>query len=445
MQNNDRYHELFERAEGFYEEGLLYNAERFAIDTIKDNPKFAPAFQLLMKICRKHGLEKEALLFQKFREPLYIPIPEKLKKIHFKNYVRTDCSNKNQIHSYSKIELVKEDRTKLSPVSTDTKKHSKYFDKLYLNSAPTELFQIPHGKIWEDGFNQIIWDKDGKLIPELCRGHAELIDYIVQTRKPESYQGNIAVVSNRIPDNYYHWFTDIIPAFNIMANCGYTNDEIDYYLLNPVELDYQKESLKTYNIPTSKHIVHNRQTYLEADQLIVSRWGSNSLGVHVGSWISEELKNTFLIKASDTPLLTKERIYISRGQTASRQIINEPQLTDLLSSKYDFSIVDTCDYSIAEQATLFSNAKYVVAAHGAALTNTHFCEKDTTVFEIFGDYVDPCFWILSNRLGFNHYFHQPDHHRLSNIPLNVGLGERRKSDIHVDVSAIDNEMRKILK
>lgn len=443
MQNDDRYHELFEIADKFFKNGQLNKAEKFAVDTLKDNPKFAPAFQLLMMIFREQGFEEEALSFQKFRKPLYIPIPGKLKSTHFKDYCQVKPNSNHSEHNYKKTVLGQEERTKLSPVSQTTKKHSRFFNKSYLNSAPVEQYLIHEGKIWEDGFNQIIWDKDRKLIPELCRGHAELVDYIVQTRKPERYEGKVAVIANRIPDNYYHWFTDVLPALHIIEKSGLTNDEIAYYLLNPIELGYQRDSLRRYDIPESKQIVHNRQTYLEADQLIICRWGSNSLGAQVGSWLSEELKSKYQIESQDLKCKERKNIYISRGQTATRRIINEPQLTDLLANKYGFLIVDPCDHSIAEQANLFSNAKYIVAAHGAALTNLHFCNEGTKVFEIFGDYVDPCFWILCNRLGIDHYFHQPDQHRLS-PSVQTNLGERRKSDIYVDVDVLENDLKKTL-
>lgn len=61
--------------------------------------------------------------------------------------------------------------------------------------------------------------------------------------------------------------------------------------------------------------------------------------------------------------------------------------------------------SVAEQAVLLASAEFVIAPHGAGLTNLVFCSPGTKVLEIFApDYLAKHYWIVSNVCGLKHYY-----------------------------------------
>ena len=60
--------------------------------------------------------------------------------------------------------------------------------------------------------------------------------------------------------------------------------------------------------------------------------------------------------------------------------------------------------SVIEQALLFSQAKVVIAPHGAGLTNIVFCNPNTKIVEFFSpNYLHPGYWRLSNQVGLEYY------------------------------------------
>lgn len=77
----------------------------------------------------------------------------------------------------------------------------------------------------------------------------------------------------------------------------------------------------------------------------------------------------------------REKIYVSRQNCSSRNLINEDDVI-LKLKKLNFRIVDLNKFTIFEQIKLFSNAEVVVSPTGSALTNIVFCNEGTRIYEI---------------------------------------------------------------
>jgi len=77
----------------------------------------------------------------------------------------------------------------------------------------------------------------------------------------------------------------------------------------------------------------------------------------------------------------KEKLFISRQNCNSRNLVNEGDVSKILK-KAGFRILDMNDFNIVEQIKLFSNAEIVVSATGSALTNLIFCNPLVKVYEI---------------------------------------------------------------
>jgi capsular polysaccharide biosynthesis protein len=68
--------------------------------------------------------------------------------------------------------------------------------------------------------------------------------------------------------------------------------------------------------------------------------------------------------------------------------------------KYHFKRVTLSSYSLGEQASLFANAKIIVAPHGAGLANLLFCKPETLLMELhFPTYTKALYWRLASALG----------------------------------------------
>ena len=101
-----------------------------------------------------------------------------------------------------------------------------------------------------------------------------------------------------------------------------------------------------------------------------------SLGWNEVSGDISEIKNILL--SLDPPCTFYDRILITR--TNMRFLNNH--LKNLLIEKYNFKEINLEDFTPSQQAQLFSNAKVIIAVHGAALTNLFLCNAGAIVIEL---------------------------------------------------------------
>jgi len=100
-----------------------------------------------------------------------------------------------------------------------------------------------------------------------------------------------------------------------------------------------------------------------------------------------------------------ELLYISRNESSMRRILNEseilPGLRDL-----GFKILSPATLPLTAQIDAFRNARVVLAAHGAGLTNIVFCRPKTTLIEIFpeGGVHGSAFLRIASHLNFDYYY-----------------------------------------
>jgi tetratricopeptide (TPR) repeat protein/capsular polysaccharide biosynthesis protein len=218
----------------------------------------------------------------------------------------------------------------------------------------------------------------------------------------ETISGNVAILSGLSAHVYYHWMFDVLPRIEILRRSGINLDEIDWFVVNSIEKPYQLETLKTLGIPKKKIIESDRYPLIKAQQLIVP-----SFPGHL-DWVPPEtiefLRHTFLKKTPFKRTILPERIYISRANAKYRQVLNEEEVTELLS-RYGFTTVYLETMTVAEQAALFANARAIVAPHGAGLSNLVFCREQSLIIELFSpNYVRTDYWMISHYLKLKHYY-----------------------------------------
>ena len=90
------------------------------------------------------------------------------------------------------------------------------------------------------------------------------------------------------------------------------------------------------------------------------------------------------------PLGGGARLYVGRGTSGARGIVNEPELIERLE-RHGFESVRCETLTVAEQAARFAAAEVVVGPHGAGFTNLAFCRPGTRVVELFDAHMEPCF------------------------------------------------------
>tara|TARA_A100001015_G_C14748434_1_gene616531 strand:+ start:71 stop:820 length:750 start_codon:yes stop_codon:yes gene_type:complete len=105
-------------------------------------------------------------------------------------------------------------------------------------------------------------------------------------------------------------------------------------------------------------------------------------GLFTGNLNKISLENDFSLSKYFTDK-EKKLIYVTRGESKRRKIINEEKLIDYLKKKIkNIEILNLNNFSLLEQGNIFSNCQLFISLHGAAISNYHFMRKKSNVIEL---------------------------------------------------------------
>lgn len=317
------------------------------------------------------------------------------------------------------------------------------FPPLYNRVQPRQyILKLQQARLW--GNNGAVIDSNDRFIADVSKefGPAKFdpskhsVFNRVKLRKPEKFNGSIAVIASPGSNVYAHWFCDILPRIILLKKAGVL-DKVDKILINYNKLDFQQESLALLSIPEEKLIncIDDLNFHLVADTVYVPSY-PNEHGT-VNPWVCNEVKALYKTIASDAQDFNHKRLYISRRKAVGRRLINEDVLIEYLEQEYGFVKVFTEDFTMAEKVNMFQQAECIVAPHGGGMTNILFCEAGCKVVDIFppGDF-DTFFWSISNsnKLEFYYFFGKGE------LPTPEKDFVKRNADIDIDMNRFKDLM-----
>lgn len=412
-------------------------AEEFAVRTLKQLPSSGSALKALGKALQGQGRLADAAICHRYGLPKtlrdkYFGTPP-IKQI---SYINAD--NVRTLPAYPVQHMPLNPPVSLSdePIFELSLKQ--------LRSSPANTFHLNKARLWFDGFNTVVWDEHANVISEISRGLPEVVSSAVERHKLIQLTGKTCVLGNRNSQNYYHWMNDIVPRLHVLDKSGIALDSIDQFIINPLRHAFQIETLNQFDINESRLCVAGDKHYFACEELYFPDYGSNTLGKGQASWNPMFLKSAFLKHHSHTH---DTRLYISRESKQGRSVQNEDQLFDFLNQR-GFVRVILEELTIQEQASLFNKASVVIGAHGAGLSNTVFCQPDTTVIELYKDHIVPCFWIVSEQTGLRHAVHfcgdeQQEDFTPGDEQYHESADYRRLSDFDVDLIRLNQLLVKL--
>jgi len=196
--------------------------------------------------------------------------------------------------------------------------------------------------------------------------------------------------------NYCHFLFEGLPRLRILERCGIGRDVPIYANAKKA---FQRELLPLFGVPPERLIAASDHPLLRAKRL----WAPTYPG-YQGKFTREAidyLRATILDKLNaQSPLRPGSRkIYISRRDATSRRILNEAEIETRLRA-LGFECLCLGDLPVLEQLRAFAEARVVVAAHGASLTNIVFSSAGTSMVEIFPeDFYFECYQELAAKVG----------------------------------------------
>jgi capsular polysaccharide biosynthesis protein len=315
---------------------------------------------------------------------------------------------------------------------------SKWFDPVHLgwgvcrlsNSQPipvelpkTFVGQIPNGRVWivpQQNYWLIckaiaVITPDNYLLADVSRDYPGLLPGCEKhdVRKHsvfdlESFpalkqiEGSVAVLSGLSGNVYFHWMVDVLPRIELLRRSSRNLADIDWFLVNSCQHQFQRESLRILGIPAEKVLESDRLPHIQATELIVPSF-AGYLG-WPSRWAMDFLRREFLPAGIVPQSIYPKRIYISRNKARYRRVLNEDDVVEKLEG-FGFVSILPESMSLEEQIAYFYHAEVIVTAHGSGLTNTIFCSPGTKIIELVSPhYISHYYWGISQYLKLEHYF-----------------------------------------
>lgn len=225
-------------------------------------------------------------------------------------------------------------------------------------------------------------------------------------RKPEVIRiKKVISLRDTGEENYFHFFNDVLA-------------KLFYLMEHKVEIaDYEIVISKSLNNKKYFQLVKNHSLFNELRWFVQSdEWIYFNEAIFCKPFTHTR---KYFDKAVDLLLVDSEhefekRIFLTRAKSSLRFVENMEEIKPLLL-KFRFEIVDTSTLTTEEQISLFENCRYLVAIHGAGITNIIFRrDQQLSVLEI----IHPNPYIP---------FHYIMLARMYNFPYDVLLGEKGRS------------------
>jgi capsular polysaccharide biosynthesis protein len=185
-----------------------------------------------------------------------------------------------------------------------------------------------------------------------------------------------------------------LPRLELLRQAEVDLSTVDYFLVDS-DRPFQKQTLEHLGIPLEKTLAPAAVPHLEARSLLLPSFPASISWMP--EWSLDFLRRTFLpLDLQDNAAAPHRRLYITRANAGVRRLINEAYLIAALEP-WGFEVVNLEQFSVVEQAQLFTEAAIILTVHGSGLTNLVFCQPGTTVIELFAPYyVYPCYWLVAS-------------------------------------------------
>ena len=337
----------------------------------------------------------------------------------------------------TQINIHSQTQENLLPTQTiDTNIHHCFRDQK-VNIGQDFVAIVPQGRGCFDLGTSAVITSDHKLVTDISTGCADLI--ISSTELPPIHyiDGTVAFLSAKWGGAmYFHWMFDIVIRMDLLRRSGWIS-VVDKFVFSRCDKKFHRETLEALQIPSEKVIESRFYPQIKAEKLVVPSFTIKQGGMRSRKWGCEFIKKLFLKPENLSRFsIQGERIFISRKLASWRRVVNEDEVV-LFLEKFAFTSLSLESFSIAEQAVIMAKTKFIIAPHGAGLTNLVFCHSGTKVIEFFSPkYITPIYWRISSLCHLSHYYLIGENFEHDNSGK-----EPWKPDILVDVKKLEKIMK----
>ena len=243
---------------------------------------------------------------------------------------------------------------------------------------------------------------------------------------------------NNYSKNYWYW---MIHSLTRLEGVEFYHQQTGTKPVIIIEANptlWQTDSLKLLGYEP-KDCIHWNNSRIQVKKLIISSYRKQYDKVYTidsplaSRWIRQRMLGNLSEDRSE--IFFSPKVFISRRKAFSRQIVNENDVIEALAT-LGFVAYSLEEMSFLDQVRLFSQAKIIVAPHGAGLTNMIFAQN-LTIIELICSSIPLSFANLSRGLGFQYGCFNCQ-------PSRTGI-RRQDSDMMVNIAELKNFVAKMMR
>lgn len=210
--------------------------------------------------------------------------------------------------------------------------------------------------------------------------------------------------------NYCRWWLDSVAKLFICSRSNVLRDNLRGSSLDVViptlDTSFQKQAVDL--LAWRPLISSNRKDRILRGRTVNTAGLTFGGGQRIGGMVREIARFLDLLipaPVRDVRDRSGDLLFVTRNESSMRRILNEEELLPGLKD-LGFRIISPATLSLTEQIDAFRNARVVLSAHGAQLTNIIFCRPKTTLVEIFPEegVHGSAFLRIASQMGFNYYY-----------------------------------------
>lgn len=164
-------------------------------------------------------------------------------------------------------------------------------------------------------------------------------------------------------ENYFHFFNDVIAKLFYLQD---NNIDLTGYSIVVSDKLYKKPYFQFY---LKSSLLKDLNWFVQQSDEWV--FFESAMFCKPYTHTKEYLNLCATIALNGAETVGERRVFLTRSISSLRYIENLNELTPVLI-KYNFEIIDTSELSFEQQILLFRNCRYLVAIHGAGITNVIF-------------------------------------------------------------------------
>jgi hypothetical protein len=250
-------------------------------------------------------------------------------------------------------------------------------------------------RVLPESFSYFInpWTGSTNELKLLVKNHLYLF------KKYKKQYQDVFWITDDLSHYYFHWMMDALPRLftirkqldnaTLLLPSRYSNHEFIVSSLKPFsihDVKFVKENLrcKNFKMPTYTARTGNyNESLIRGLRTLYTDFYQN-----IGS-----------------DRYRSNKVYISRGNVPYRKVFNEEECITILE-EYGFKTVYFEDHSFEEQVKIALGTQYLIANHGAGLTNMLFMKSGCSVLELrqIRDAHNNCYFALASALELKYFY-----------------------------------------